>query len=150
MAYTKTNWVDGETPITANNLNKIENQLENNTNDIEGLIDYSSDEIVIGKWINNKNLYRKVIDIGSLPSSAGSKTIPTGLNFQNVCVCRKLYGMAVNPNNGVSLPLPFVAIIPENCISIVIDTNSNILITVGGNRSGVSGYAVIEYTKNND
>ena len=40
MAYTKTNWVDGETPITANNLNKIENQLENNTNDIEDLIAY--------------------------------------------------------------------------------------------------------------
>ena len=30
MAYTKTNWVNGETPINATNLNKIENQLEAN------------------------------------------------------------------------------------------------------------------------
>ena len=32
MAYTKTNWVNGETPINATNLNKIENQLEALTN----------------------------------------------------------------------------------------------------------------------
>lgn len=149
MAYAKTNWVDGETPITANNLNKIENQLENNTNDIEALIDYSSDEIVIGKWINNKNLYRKIIDIGALPSAAGSKTISTGLNFQSVCVCRKLYGVVVNPNNGVSLPLPFPSTL-ENTISIALDSSSNILVTVGVDRSNVSGYAVLEYTKNDD
>lgn len=29
MAYSKTNWVNGQTPINANNLNKIENELEN-------------------------------------------------------------------------------------------------------------------------
>lgn len=32
MSYTKTNWVNGETPINATNLNKIENQLEKLTN----------------------------------------------------------------------------------------------------------------------
>lgn len=33
--YTKTTWIDGSAPaINANNLNKIENQLEQNTNDI--------------------------------------------------------------------------------------------------------------------
>lgn len=32
MAYTKTNWVNGQTPINATNLNKIENQLEANDN----------------------------------------------------------------------------------------------------------------------
>lgn len=28
MAYTKTNWVNGQTPINADNLNKIENGIE--------------------------------------------------------------------------------------------------------------------------
>ena len=30
MAYTKTNWVDGETPINATNLNNMEGGIENN------------------------------------------------------------------------------------------------------------------------
>lgn len=35
MSYTKTTWVDNQPPyINAENLNKIENQLETNTNDI--------------------------------------------------------------------------------------------------------------------
>lgn len=121
----------------------------NNARKITDLDIYSSSEIVVGKWINNKPLYRKVIDIGNLPVS-GTKTVYTGLDFQNTCVCRKLYGMVVNPQNGVSLPLPFISLTLEYCISIVIDTYSNILITVGADRSGVSGYAIIEYTKNTD
>ena len=122
----------------------------NNPRQITDLDIYSTSEIRVGTWINGKPLYRKVIDIGSLPSSAGSKTVYTGLDFRNACVCRKLYGMVVNPQNGVSLTLPFISLTLEYCISIVIDTYSNILITVGANRSGVSGYAVIEYTKNSD
>ena len=35
MSYTKTTWIDNQPPyINAENLNKIENQLETNTNDI--------------------------------------------------------------------------------------------------------------------
>lgn len=34
MAYTKTNWVNGQTPINETNLNKIENELESLEKDI--------------------------------------------------------------------------------------------------------------------
>ena len=34
MAYTKTNWINGVTPISADNLNNIENGIEENENDI--------------------------------------------------------------------------------------------------------------------
>ena len=41
--YTKTTWIDGSAPaINANNLNKIENQLEQNTNDISSLVQNGS------------------------------------------------------------------------------------------------------------
>ena len=39
MAYTKTTWVNGKTPINADNLNKIENQLETLTNLQDQLLD---------------------------------------------------------------------------------------------------------------
>lgn len=43
MAYSKTTWIDGSAPaISAANLNKIENQLEQNTNDISNLVQYGS------------------------------------------------------------------------------------------------------------
>ena len=47
--YEKTNWVDGETPLSAQNMNKIENQLEQNTNDIAGIIESGSNSN--GSWI---------------------------------------------------------------------------------------------------
>ena len=33
--YTKTNWVDNETPVNAENMNKIENALETHENALE-------------------------------------------------------------------------------------------------------------------
>lgn len=47
--YEKTNWVDGETPLSAQNMNKIENQLEQNTNDIAGIIESGSNSN--GSWV---------------------------------------------------------------------------------------------------
>ena len=49
MSYNKTTWVDGETPLSAQNMNKIENQLEQNTNDIAGII--SSGNNTNGEWV---------------------------------------------------------------------------------------------------
>lgn len=77
MAYTKTTWVNGETPINADNLNKIENQLETNTNDINALNTYSTSEQRIGTWINGKPIYRKTfvvsitghyVTVGNIPN----------------------------------------------------------------------------------
>ena len=65
MVYTKTTWVNGKTPINADNLNKIENQLETNTNDINALNTYSTSEQRIGTWIDGKPIYRKVIQTTS-------------------------------------------------------------------------------------
>lgn len=39
MAYTKTNWVDGVTPLSAGNMNKIEDKLSSLDTDLEGKVD---------------------------------------------------------------------------------------------------------------
>ena len=50
MAYEKTNWVNDSLPaINAENLNKIENQLEQNTNDIANIIESGSNDD--GSWV---------------------------------------------------------------------------------------------------
>lgn len=50
MAYSRTIWVNDSVPaINAENLNKIENQLEQNTNDIANIIESGSNSN--GSWI---------------------------------------------------------------------------------------------------
>lgn len=61
MAYEKTNWTS-TTPINTTNLNKIENGIEQNSNEIvntNNKFNYSTEEQVIGTWIDGKPLYRK-------------------------------------------------------------------------------------------
>ena len=64
MSYTKTNWVDGETPINAANLNNIEDGIEQNSNDIANIIESGSN--ANGEWIkyaNGKMICTRSIDV---------------------------------------------------------------------------------------
>ena len=60
MAYTKTNWVNGSTPINATNLNKIENGISANDSAISAMLNkiYPVNSIIIrdsstdmSKWL---------------------------------------------------------------------------------------------------
>lgn len=57
---------DTTTPLSASNLNTMQDNIEEaiNASDI-----YSTTEKVIGKWIDNKPIYRKVIVINNPPTS---------------------------------------------------------------------------------
>lgn len=66
MAYTKTNWVNGTTPLNDKNMNKIENELENlDTNISKSTDEYSSTRTYsIGELvIYNNKLYKANQDI---------------------------------------------------------------------------------------
>lgn len=66
MAYTKTNWVNGTTPLNDKNMNKIENALENlDTNISKSTDEYSSTSTYsIGELvIYNNKLYKANQDI---------------------------------------------------------------------------------------
>ena len=66
MAYTKTNWVNGTTPLNDTNMNKIENALENlDTNISKSTDEYSSTRTYsIGELvIYNNKLYKANQDI---------------------------------------------------------------------------------------
>lgn len=111
---------------------------------------YSNNEIKTNKvWINGKPIYRKVINIGNLPN-ATSETIATGINFNNARLIN-MFGFCKFDSNNVSLPLPFNN--PSNlndAISINIDNSNNVIVLTGRDRSGYSGYVIIEYTKTTD
>ena len=61
-----------------------------NLNEIQKSNIYSTDEIEIGKWIDNKPIYRKVIDLGVLPDTT-VKAVSSGLIPTNITIT-KFYG----------------------------------------------------------
>lgn len=57
MAYEPTNWVNGITPVNETNLNKIEQGIKDNADNVEvinALNQYSSTENRVSTWINRK------------------------------------------------------------------------------------------------
>lgn len=60
------------TPINANNLNKMQDNIETEINEIK---DYSTEEQIIGKWIDGKPLYRKVGYVGNTAISENETTV---------------------------------------------------------------------------
>lgn len=106
---------------------------------------YSTEEKVIGKWIDEKTLYRKVINFGSLPNSS-SKAI--GIGVANLGTVTKIEGLAVGST--YTFPMPYAS---TSNITLNIDlhkVNNNIEIITGTDRSSYTAYIIIEYTKTTD
>ena len=110
--------------------------------------DYSTDEQIIGTWIDGKPLYQKTISLGNLPN-ASSKDVP--LNITNLDTIWDMHGIGYFVNSGttynISLPL-----ISTNSASIITISRANdvIRITTGQDRSHIVGYVTIQYTKTGD
>lgn len=99
---------------------------------------YSTDEIVIGKWVNGKTIYRKAINfilnsqwqlIGNIP------------NIQNVI---HIYG-----SSGIGYTIPYYRN-STNYVTFYIGSNGNIMCDSGSSDNDRYGYCIIEYTKTTD
>lgn len=104
---------------------------------------YSTDELVIGKWIDGKPIYRKTYQITNITSSNTDLVDVSDLNFDTII---KLYGF-IRSNPGMCMPMPLTDS----------STNYNVLFLVGSKirgrvAFGTGGsvrdcYVTIEYTK---
>lgn len=111
-----------------------------NPNNIEK---YSTKEIKIGTWIDGKPLYRKVVDIGTLPNAT---TKHVAHNISNIGSVVTLRGIVTDYR---FFPVPFAATSNAYAISIFADT-TNIEVMAGNDRSNMTGFVIIEYTKTTD
>lgn len=110
---------------------------------------YSTNEQVIGTWVDGKPLYRKVLNFGSLPN-AGTKDISVGSTNINQVI--DLRGFAFN-SAGATMPLPY----PHNSnvtqnvtMSYSGGSNGVIYVATESDRSSFSAYVIVEYTKTTD
>ena len=104
---------------------------------------YSSNEQVIGNWIDGKPIYRKVISVGVFPNkgtiSVASGLTPTNIRITNMyAVGYTSTGAYQATTNGYNCYVNLVA-------------NGNVNITTNEDFSGYSnGYLIMEYTKTTD
>lgn len=112
-------------------------------------MNYSFNEVNTGvKWLDGKDIYRKVINFGSLPNAGYKpKDVPHGItNIQHFV---KVYGIIYVGTT--ALPLPYVSGNEENLDMITVQANpTSVYIITGSDMSFVSDtYVILEYTKNN-
>jgi hypothetical protein len=105
--------------------------------------DYSTTEQNTGRlWIDGKTIYRKEINLGSLPNATPG-SIAHGIS--NLSTVVSLSGFATNGT--VFLPLPLARY--NNFASQIglFANTTNIVVEPGNDRTAYTGYVVIEYTK---
>ena len=110
-----------------------------------GNFNYSTSETIIGKWIDNKTIYRKVIDLGYMPNNT---TLTVNHNITNLDRIINAYGYSLRSSDGDVLPIPYVTFNEKNFGGInYFITASYIAITTRNDRSNFYAYMVLEYTK---
>jgi hypothetical protein len=113
--------------------------------------DYSTDEKVVGTWIDGKTLYQKTINFGALPNATVKKVAHGITNLKNVV---EIKGCAIQGN--ATLPLPDTSVDDmganplEKFIRIIVSSDNNIQIATGTDRSAFTAYVTLRYTKTTD
>lgn len=115
-----------------------------------GMNDYSTEEQLIGKWIDGSNLYRKTIVISSLPNATSETYSHEIENFKN-----GFFDVAhsyTQQSDGYKAPMPYIN--PTDYSRSVfiydLDSTSFKISTSKINRSGWSAVVTLLYTKNSD
>lgn len=105
---------------------------------------YSTSEVNTGvKWIDGRDVYRKVIDFGELPKST-NKTVGSGL--ENVTVI-DIRGIAIKGE--ASIPLPYVTSTNQNVQMYYAANTNQVSVTTVQDLSGYAeSYIILLYVKN--
>ena len=109
-------------------------------------VHYSTEEQVIGTWIDGSTLYRKVIDFGVLPN-ATSKNVAHGIsNLGRVCKCDCT---AIDTSAGIGFTPPMPISLNNTTSNLIVTFDAtNIKFNTGANLSNYNDCKVIlEYTK---
>lgn len=103
---------------------------------------YSTDEHVVGSWIDGRPVYQKTVNIGSLPNS-GTKEIAHGITSLDKVISSG--GIAVN--SSYNLTIPRISSNSAYNIYLLAVTATDIQVNAPFNASDYTGYVTLQYTK---
>lgn len=109
------------------------------------ILDYSTTEINTGaKWVDGSAIYKKTVDIGTLPNST-TKTVAHGIS--NLDYCIQFWGTAKNSSgNHIVLPWPSKDVV-SSAIELTVTSTDVSITTADGWPAAYSGYVTLYYTK---
>lgn len=154
--YCKTSEMTSYVNTTTGDLEELEttdktdlvsaiNELNTNINSLDDRDNYSTTEQVVGTWIGNKPIYRKVIQCGALPNSANKDVTH---NIQNLGITISCRGMAIRTSDKRALTIPDSTPSAEIVCGV---TNTNVYIATNNDRSSFDdSFLILEYTKTTD
>lgn len=132
------------TDVTFNNL-KENDVLKYNGSvwvNSDNLHEYSTEEKIVGKWIDGKYIYEKVIETGYLPNNSSINISIENLNIDNVI---ELRGMCYTDDKKNIRPIT-LGTSDSNAIRIDV-TNNIIRIFTWSNWSTYNSFCILKYTK---
>lgn len=142
-----------ETANTANST--AENALSLATENQAGIVEintkldnirnYSTSEVNTGiKWINDKDIYRKVINFGALPNNSEKRV---NHNITNIDFITNMYGISYRESDKQYINIPY-ANTGVTYNGRLIFKETVVSVTTSNDMSGYADtYIVVEYTK---
>lgn len=125
------------TPYAPSNIELKENFSQ--------LVNYSTNEVAIGKWIDGKTIYRRVINVGHV----GSNAVVNVATISGITEIVRLYGKAKANDYAQQYPLPFLSLNASFDIVILIQSEYVQIRTGSGfGDTGIDNVVIVaEYTK---
>ena len=144
----------GSTPNTVARVTIQYIKINDTSMSISDGNEYSTDEQVVGHWVNNKPIYQKTIFLGALPN-ADEKQVNSGIINLDIIIDFAGFSYATDSST-VRRPLPYVysgsaGINLQNGIWVQKDNGTwNVHCICQNNRSNESAYVTLRYTKTTD
>lgn len=104
----------------------------------------TTEQLTGGTWIDGKPIYRKVIDIGALPSTS-TKTITNA--FSNIDTRISMYGFAESSAGGITLPYIDISGGTTYLVNLYQSGKVDFSIRTNFNAAAYTGFVIVEYTK---
>jgi len=134
----------GEQPMPAEDIDEVISPLPSV---MSRKMKYSTSEQIIGEWIDGKPLYQKTIDLGNLPN-ATTKQVNTEISNAKRLIN---YSATATDSNGGNIAFPRLWLGGSGDMYIGFGSNlSTINVATTSDRSGMTGYCTVQYTKTTD
>lgn len=143
----KINWINGQaggTPLSAENLNQMQDNAEEAIDEVDEKLNYSTEEKVVGTWIDGKPIYKKVISFGALPNDSTKSIVHNILNLKRIV---KLEGFAGSNQNLGGITLPHATLTP---VALYADSSTVSVKTNNDATAYIETYIYVYYTKTTD
>ena len=133
-----------------NSTSKTDSLSANMGRELNEKLNYSTDEIVVGTWIDGKPLYRKMVDFGTLPNNSEVSKSHNIANIKHIHInlgetfwCPNSTPYEESTGNSFSL-------IYTNYIRFFEVNKTNLIIQTVANGTNYHMLVCLEYTKTTD